>query len=273
VPHGARRNGINIPALSDALTVSPGLPIQKSMSMSVARHNIEGWDYDGETTQVTIMLADQYGNPVSDNTAVNFVTEGGSVGSAARGACTTVNGACSVDLRSQNFRPANGRVTVLAYVQGVETFTDTNGDGQYSCSTWTSGDGTTQDTYRPLVDNCTAGGEPFADMGDAFLDTNRDNVYDGTGGDLPFPYGHTGYVAQGNNKWGMNYIRTSSEVVFSGSHANMIRQVCSGNLCRDWNASDGPDSSLVTLPTKDGNCIDGQLVVRMIDVASAGSPP
>jgi len=226
----ARRNGANITGLSDALTISTGLPIQRSMSLSAARYNIEGLNYDAEKTAVTVMLADQYGNPVSDNTAVNFVTEGGSIASSALGGCTTLNGSCSVDLRSQEFRPVDGRVTVLAYVQGIEDFTDANGDGQYTCTNWISGDGTTPPAYRPLVDTCTSGGEPSVDLGDAFLDTNPlPNViptYDGSSGDLPFPYGHTGYSSTGNGKWGMNYIRRSAEIVFSGSSAVAVRQVC-----------------------------------------------
>ena len=260
----ARRNGVSITGLSDALTVSTGLPIQKSMSMSVGRYNIEGGDYDGETTPVTVMLADQYGNPVSDNTAINFVTEGGSIGSAARGGCTTLNGACSVDLRSQDFRPADGRVTLLSYVQGVETITDVNGDGQYSCSNWTSGDATVPASYRPLVDTCVSGGEPFEDLGDAFLDTNIDGSYNGAAGDLPFPYGHASYAASGNGKWGMNYIRKSVEVVFSGSFAQVTRQVWTGSAWRDWTANDG-NASVITLPSTANSCSDGQLVVRVTD--------
>jgi hypothetical protein len=169
----ASRNGAKIRGMSDTLTISTGLPIQKFMSMSAEKYNIEGLRYDNETTNITVLLADQYGNPVSDNTAINFVTEGGAVGSSAQGACVTRDGGCTVSLRSQEFRPKNGRVTVLAYVQGIETFTDSNGDGQYSCSGFTG-----SAPYRPLVDSCPSGGEPFEDMADAYLDA---------GGDVPLP--------------------------------------------------------------------------------------
>jgi hypothetical protein len=239
----ATRNGASITGLSDALTISTGLPIQKSMSMSVGHYNIEGDLYDGETTPVTIMMADQYGNPVSDNTALSIVTEGGAVGSAVRGGCTTVNGACSVDLRSQDFRPLDGRVTVLAYAQGIENFTDVDGNGQYS--------GTAEFDI------------PTQDMGDAFLDTNFDGKYDSAAGDLPFPYGHTGYNKDGNNTWGMNYIRRSVEVVFSGSTAFFTRQVCSGSTCRDWTATDG--DPFVVLGAAGNNCSSQQLVLRITD--------
>lgn len=243
----ASRNGVKISGLSDTLTISTGLPMQKFMSMSADRYNLEG-RYDNEISRITVLLADQYGNPVSDNTAVNFVTEGGAVGSSAQGACVTTNGGCTVDLRTQNFRPVNGRVTVLAYLQGVEDFTDNNGDGQYTCTGYT---GTTP--YRPLVDTCPSGGEPFADQGDAFLDTGNhavvagqpakkdslDGSYEAGKGDLPFPYNRSSYSAAGDNKWGLNYIRRSLEITFSGSDARLVRQVCTGADCRDWTSADG----------------------------------
>ena len=265
----ASRNGVKISGLSDALTISTGLPIQKSMSMSAAKYNIEGRDYDNETTDITVLLADQYGNPVSDGSTVNFVTEGGAVGSSAQGACQTANGSCTVSLRSQNFRPANGRVTVLAYLQGIENFVDVNGDGQFSCSGYT---GSTP--YRPLVDACPSGAEPFpgketgqsGDLGDAFLDTDlSDGAYSATKGDLPFPYNRSSYSSEGDKKWGLNYIRDSVEIVFSGSVATLVRQACgSDGVCRDWLASDG--DPLVINGVAGAGCSAQQLRFRLYDV-------
>ncbi|MFZ6842898.1 hypothetical protein [Undibacterium sp. RuTC16W] len=254
----ATRNGNTISGLSDFLTISTGLPIQKSMSLSVDKLNIEGWDYDGEIAKVTVLLADQYGNPVSDNTTINFVAEGGAIGSSGQGACNTTNGGCTVNFRSQAFRPLNGRVTILAYTQGIEDFIDSNGDGQYSCTNFKDTDGNVPSVYRPLVDICISGGEPFTDLGDAFLDTGSlaatsgvsssgtlDNVYTPANGDLPFPYNHTTYSATGDGKWGINYIRKSAEIIFSGSFAQLIRQVCTSGTCRDWTAADG-NASIIT---------------------------
>jgi hypothetical protein len=273
----ATRNGVTISGLSDTLTISTGLPIQKSMSMSAAPYNIEGGNYDGVTSTVTVMLADQYGNPVSDNTAINFVAEGGSVGSSAQGGCTTTNGGCSVTFRSQELRPVNGRVTLLAYVQGIEDFTDLNGDGQYSCTNFVDPTGAVPTNYRPLVDTCLSGGEPFADLGDAFLDTGSaavtsgvaaggtlDGVYDATKGDLPFPYNHSGYNSAGDAKWGLNYIRRSIEITFSGSQAKLIRQYCSAGSCADWTAANG-DASVIT-GVAGASCASQSLVFRLTDV-------
>ncbi|MBZ2205857.1 Ig-like domain-containing protein [Massilia soli] len=235
----ATRNGSTISGLSDALTISTGLPIMKAMSISASSHNIEGGNYDGEKSEINIRLADQYGNPISDNTAVNFITEGGAVGTAAQGACTTKDGGCKVDLISQNFRPANGRVTVLAFVQGIENFTDLNGDGQYSCTSFVDANGAVPAVYRPLVDTCLSGGEPFADLSDPFLDTGEDGVYSAASGDLPIPYNSTVYRATGNGKWGINYISASTVIVFSESTPFLKRQVCTGDVCRDWATADG----------------------------------
>lgn len=258
----ASRNGATINGLSDALTISTGLPIQKAMSISADKYNIEGLDYDGIQANITIRMADQYGNPISDGAAINFVTEGGAVGSSLQGACLTLNGGCTVPLTSQSFRPVNGRVTVLAYSQGIEDFVDSNGDGLYSCANFTSGDGTSPVTFRPLIDTCVSGGEPYVDLPDAYLDTGSaavltktatgtpvnfsyvrdlgvdgvsgipgggvsaaplDGTYNPARGDLPFPYNHSTYSASGDNHWGINYIRRSIEIIFSGSNPAIVR--------------------------------------------------
>lgn len=254
----AVRNGTTISGISDALTISTGFPIQKAMSMSVDKYNIEGLDYDGVPAQITVRLADQYGNPISDNTTINFVSEGGAVGSSLQGACQTSNGGCTVPLISQNFKPANGRVTVLAYAQGIEDFVDSNGDGQYSCTNFTSPAGAAPSSvFRPLIDTCVSGGEPYTPMGDPFLDagllgpqtstgvTSRnglDGNYEPANGDLPFPFNKSSYSASTNHPWGLNYIRTSSEIIFSGSRPYLTRQFCDTSGCRDWDpvAQGGP---------------------------------
>ncbi|MBC7405683.1 MAG: Ig-like domain-containing protein [Cytophaga sp.] len=283
----ATRNGKTVSGLSDYLTISTGLPIQKSMSLSVDKLNIEGWNYDNEIANVTILMADQYGNPVSDGATINFVTEGGAIGSSVKGACSTVNGACSVPFRSQAFRPTNGRVTVLAYAQGIEDFVDSNGDGQYSCVNPVDANGTvvSQSAYRPLVDTCLSGGEPFTDIGDAFLDAGilaatsgvsslgtLDGLYTPANGDLPFPYNHLTYSASGDGKWGINYIRQQVEIILSGSRATLVRQVCSGGSCRDWVPGTDGDPSIIqgvantAVAPAAPVCSSQELIFRLVDV-------
>lgn len=143
---------------SDQLTISTGLPDQAHFSMSTTAPNIEGWRIDGATANLTVRLADHFGNPVPKGTAVSFVTEGAKVQSN----CTTdIDGTCSVLFTSQDIRPKNGRVTISAYAIGEETFTDTNGDGYATLNT-------------ELVD---ANGHA-TDMSEAFRDDNENGVRD-----------------------------------------------------------------------------------------------
>jgi len=147
---------------SDQLTISTGVPSQGGFSLSVSTLNIEGGDIDGNTTQITARLADRFSNPVPNGTAVNFIAAGGSIVSS----CTTTAGACSVTMTSQNFRTSNGRIAILAYAIGEESFTDSNGNGWYDM------------------------GEPFTDLAEAWLDINengrRDSRANGDLTDEPF---------------------------------------------------------------------------------------
>ncbi|MDM5176238.1 Ig-like domain-containing protein [Massilia sp. DJPM01] len=277
----ASRNGTTINGLSDSLIISTGLPIQKSMSLSADSYNIDGMFYDNSVAKVTVMLADQYGNPISDDTAVNLVTEGGAIASPEQGGCRTKGGGCTVDLKSQAFRPKNGRVTVLAYVQGIENFTDVNGDGQYSCTNFEQVQPVEPGTpYRPLVDICKLGsGEPYSDQGDPFLDAGSadvvlgnpakgstlDGKYDVPRADLPFPYNHPVYTTVGNGQWGINYIWKETEIVFSGDVPTFTRQVfdpATGTL-RDWTSADGDPYKIVGLSGV--GCTNQSLYFRVAD--------
>jgi hypothetical protein len=117
-------------AVSSSLAITTGIPDSNSLSISTEILNIEGNNFDGETTTITARAADRFNNPVLDGTAINFITEGGVIGSTEgglpAGACFTTNGACSVVLSSQDPRPSNGNVTVLAYAVGE----DTNANGR-----------------------------------------------------------------------------------------------------------------------------------------------
>lgn len=118
--------------------------------------------------------------------------------------------------------------------------------------------------YRPLVDICAPNaGEPFTDLGDAFLDTDLDGNYEPELGDRPFPYNHATYTKEPNKQWGLNYISRSAEVIFSGSFAKLTRQVCSSTGCRDWDATDGQAS--VIQGAAGSGCAPRQLAVRIAD--------
>jgi hypothetical protein len=144
----------NISTQSSQLTVTTGIPTANSFSLAVQCFNIEGWDYDGTTTAVTARLGDRFQNPVPDGTAVTFTSEGGNIQSQCTTQTTaTEGGVCSVNIRSSEPRPPNGRVTVLAKAIGEESFTDANGNGAF--------------------DN----GETYVDLAEPFRDDNENGTY------------------------------------------------------------------------------------------------
>lgn len=180
-----------ISSVSDLLTISGGLPDNGSFTVSPAHLNVEGLDYNGETTNVTVFLADDQNNPVPDGTSVFFQTEGGSI----QPACNTINGQCSVNWTSQNPRPFDnmsyqntisdkcdsffgvpapctlgirnadgsidqplgGRATVLAFAIGGEDFIDLNSNGVFDIGEFNS----------------------IYDLSEAFVDHNENGQFDG----------------------------------------------------------------------------------------------
>jgi hypothetical protein len=128
---------------STILTIASGRPAQARASLAVGNLSIEGMNVDGISTTVTLSLADRQGNPVPDGTAINFVTEGGVMIPPVCRTGKNLDGTeqvppqgssqCSVTIRSQNPRPANGLVTILAYTAGEEDFVDANFNNVYDC--------------------------------------------------------------------------------------------------------------------------------------------
>jgi hypothetical protein len=140
---------------STQLTISTGIPTAGSFSLAESCQNIEGLDYDGTIATVTARLADRFSNPVPNGTAVSFQAEGGSILPQCQTTTTTnEGGVCSVDFRSSNPRPSDGRVTVLATAIGEESFNDTNGNGIFD-----------------------TGVDSFTDLGEPWLDVNESNTY------------------------------------------------------------------------------------------------
>jgi hypothetical protein len=125
--------GVALESFSDTLSVSTGLPLQRSFSLSVDKANIDGGNVDGEVAAVTVRLADQFSNPVPDGTVVNFIGSGAAVCTSDNGSCRTTNGACSCNVVSQARRPADNRVVITAYAVGLEDFDDRNGT---TCTRW-----------------------------------------------------------------------------------------------------------------------------------------
>lgn len=150
-------------AESQNVTVASGPPSQKFMSLSVSVFNIEGATVDGTPTNLTVRIADRQGNAVVDGTVVNFTAEGGQVGRTCT--TTTVNliSSCSVTFISQNPRPANGRVSVLAYLEGTKDYVDINNNNRYDS------------------------GDTLVQIGDAYRDDNEDLSYNSGADGFVFP--------------------------------------------------------------------------------------
>lgn len=169
--------GQTISKPSAPIAVTTGLPTSKGVSVSASRLSIDG-TCDGEPTTINVRLADRYGNPVPQNTAPTLVTEGGKI----NGSCVTGNplgdpgteaGVCSVLLVAQNPRPADGRITVLAYVPGEESFVDSNGNGYFDAGESSS------DLPEVFEDDDES--KIFKD-GDYFFDANGNGAHDGPDG-------------------------------------------------------------------------------------------
>lgn len=144
--------------------VSNGVPSQRSMSLAVETYNLD-WSFDGATTQVSVRVTDTAGNPVPAGTVVQFSTEGGQILTSC--ALTGVGGGgdpeiseCSVTFATQNVRPADGAVAIVAWMEGQEAFIDANGNGRYDA------------------------GEPFFDQGRVFRDDNHTGAYETIGDEL-----------------------------------------------------------------------------------------
>lgn len=85
---------------SAELSVNTGIADQNSMSISATTLNVEGEDFDGTTTEITVRLSDLFNNPVRDGTTVQFRTEYGSI----QPSCNTSGGLCTVTWTSQEPR-------------------------------------------------------------------------------------------------------------------------------------------------------------------------
>ena len=182
---------------SDTLSISTGLPLQRSFSLSIDRANIDGGNFDGEMATLTVRLADQFSNPVPDGTVVNFIASGGAVCTADNGSCRTTNGACSCNFVSQARRPLDNRVVVTAYSIGLEDYNDSDGDNKYTL------------------------GEHFDDLPNAYVDANKDGLPSSVtvngDTDILVPYQTQPSWTKGDGERGTAHIRASTIIYLSQS--------------------------------------------------------
>ncbi len=151
-----------IATVSSSLSIAVGLPSQLRFSVSPEAFNIEAFDWDGVSNNYTVIASDRLGNPVPDGTAINFVTEAGQIEALK---FTSLNGGiakATAATASNGQRPMDGRVTMVAYALGEESFIDRNGNNIYDKA---GENGSTQD-------------EDFQDLGDIFLDRLYNGKFD-----------------------------------------------------------------------------------------------
>lgn len=154
----------NIFALSKDVSVATGRATQNGVSISLSK-NVLANSVDGDIAIITVGLVDRVGNPVPDGTVVSFVSEGGRVTPN----CVTTDGDCNVEYRTQNSRPVDNRVSVIAYVEGDKDYIDRDGDNQFSA------------------------GDIFThNIGDFFRDDNENNKYDSEFGEFVYRRGAFG---------------------------------------------------------------------------------
>lgn len=140
----------SVVALTKDVSVATGRATQNGLSLSLSKNTLAK-GVDGDTATVTVRLVDRVGNAVPNGTVVSFVAEGGKITPN----CSTVDGVCSATFTTQNPRPVDDRISVVAYVEGDKSYTDSNGNNKF-------------DLGESLTQN----------IGSLFRDDNENNQHD-----------------------------------------------------------------------------------------------
>ncbi len=226
----ATLNATGASTVSSQLAVATGLPTQLRFSLSQGTINIEGGTRDNTPNVYTVYAADRSGNPVPDGTAILFWAEGGQIQATASTSTTNGISSATAQFISQDPRPADGRVTILAYAIGEESFIDLNATNVYASN----------DPYQPL--------------GDIVKDELFDNIFD-PAHDETIPVSQAGATSGTSTcaadtatypqfaldqttpnlanscapSWsGHTYVRKAAETIFSTSYANPLWASTSG---------------------------------------------
>ncbi|GLS25861.1 hypothetical protein [Marinibactrum halimedae] len=163
----ATHAGTNNSGTSDSIAVTTGVPVFANFSPSYSPFNPDrAVNTNGIEVQISIIASDYFQQDVPDGRRVFFTSEGGNIDSS----CVISSGECSITWRSAEFRPPEGRITVLTYMDGAEDFVDTNGNNVYE-TTDTAG----TDLSEPYVD---ANEDGEYNVGELFFDTNNNNAFD-----------------------------------------------------------------------------------------------
>ena len=247
---------------SSVLAIASGRPTQSSLSLSLGKFAIRGFNFDGEETTVTLAMADRQGNPVPDGTAVNFTSEGGVM---IPPICTTGavlgDSRCTVKIRTQGSRPADGRVSILAYTAGEENFIDSVGDNVYHC------------------------GDVFTDLGIAYRDNSARSAGVPVGGanatgqvprSASVPVCGTAVsptTASGDGVWGTADVRQQAVVVFSTDDMKSSDPVWTSGPSSQWAGTIVTTRLSITLSDLNNNSVPtGSTIAAIATDATATTP-
>ncbi len=231
------QSGQTVAIQSDLLTVTTGIPDQNSFSLSTDTFAPESWRIDGVTNTITVRLGDRFNNPVPDGTVVNFTTEGGLIDSS----CQTSNSACTVTWTSQEPRPSDHRVKILAHAIGHESYFDKNGSGVFD-------DGDSFDdlpeAYRDDDENGNfdPNASGFISQDEKYIDydlsgdyTSIDGVFNGV------PCLHSTLCPENANNVGgrpntLTNVRGQMTLIMADTYPNVyLREIVAGSSCLDEN--------------------------------------
>ena len=222
-PVGVRATLSGATTVSSALSIAVGLPSELNFSLSQTTLNIEGYDVDGTPNQYSIIASDRLANPVPVGTSINFIAEGGQIEPIKT--TELVNGIArtSANFVSASPRPLDGRVTVLAYTLGEESFLDTNGN-----NIWDSPpDSAFQDLgsvfmSRNFLQKYFSATDQLIPLNIPGVDANKPCVAVGSpllAFDVTIP---TAGGSTCDGKWGRAYVRRATETVLSTSAARPV---------------------------------------------------
>lgn len=268
-----------ITTVSNELTVAVGLPSQANFGLAQTAANIEGFNFLDTPNTYTIIASDRRGNPVPAGTAINFTAEGGQI-QASRTIAITSAGIARADAAfvSALPKPADGRVTIVAYALGEESFKDLNGNN----------------VFDP--------GEPFQELGDVYLDRLFNGTFDPANDEfisLQLPGTVTRATCVNSNEpelrldvsvpsrqvdasagptcngaWGQAYVRRAIQTVLSTSAARPVwadplpAGLTSGgtvDLQRDWSPASTDTFQLVSGSVRSGAGALGTLTFLVSD--------
>ncbi len=217
-----------VTASSSGVAVTSGVPSQDKSSLSVDKFSLEALAIDGVQATLTIRVSDRLSNPIQAGTIVNFIASHGLI----QGTCAIdANSQCSVKYTSQGIRPPNGRVAILAYMDGEESFVDQNGDNIWQV------------------------GEPFNDVGRLFMDSNESGVYD-VATEQFIPGGLTGGVACSGVAFSYPSIANTCDGTWSSSvriRRQVIVVLASSNAVMTLAVARTLDSFTVNIADVNGN--------------------